>query len=145
MPSLPTAQARALLLIIILLPATLTAEIYKWRDDKGRVHYGERPPADHAEAREISAALPPIHEIPAATAPKSAKRPSLQTKAVDRRETLAAQRALERQAQRCEKYADQLADIQRKLRAGYREPRGNKLRERRRVLEQKQHEECSGL
>jgi len=139
------AQACAILLFASLIPATLVAEIYKWQDEKGRVHYGERPPADHAEAREISAALPPIHEIPAATAPKAAERPSLQTKADDRRETLAAERALERQTQRCEKYADQLADIQRKLRAGYREPRGNKLRERRRLLEQKQHDECRGL
>ncbi len=145
MPSLPTAQARALLLIITLVPATLTAEIYKWRDDKGRVHYGERPPADRFEAREISAALPPIHEIPAATAPSSSTRQSPQPKGDDLRQTLAAEQALERQTQRCGKYADQLADIQRKLRAGYGEPRGNKLRQRRRMLEQKQYEECRGL
>ncbi len=145
MSSLPTVRARALLLFAILAPATAAAEIYKWRDDKGRVHYGERPPADHHEAREISTTLPPIHEIPAAKTPLTSKPKARQAQASDLRRTIAAEQAHERQQQRCNQYAEQLADINRKLRAGYREPRGNKLRQRRRALEQKQHEECRGL
>ncbi len=35
----------ALLGIILLLPATAVPEIYKWVDEHGRTHYGEKPPA----------------------------------------------------------------------------------------------------
>ncbi len=32
-------------LVLILLPLLATAEIYRWTDSKGTLHYGERPPA----------------------------------------------------------------------------------------------------
>lgn len=32
-------------LLLILLPLLATAEIYRWTDAKGTLHYGERPPA----------------------------------------------------------------------------------------------------
>lgn len=34
------------------------AEIYRWTDDQGLVHFGDRPPQDR-ETREIPAAVPP--------------------------------------------------------------------------------------
>ena len=34
-----------LLLIAALLPALATAEIYRWTDEQGRVHFGQRPVA----------------------------------------------------------------------------------------------------
>ena len=36
---------RALLLSLLLLPALAAAQIYRWTDADGRVHYGQRPPA----------------------------------------------------------------------------------------------------
>lgn len=36
---------RRLLLIATLLPALATAEIYRWTDEQGRVHFGQRPVA----------------------------------------------------------------------------------------------------
>ena len=32
-------------ILLILLPLLATAEIYRWTDAKGTLHYGERPPA----------------------------------------------------------------------------------------------------
>ena len=36
---------RALLLIVMLLPTLAFAQIYRWTDADGRVHFGQRPPA----------------------------------------------------------------------------------------------------
>ncbi|WP_192983200.1 DUF4124 domain-containing protein [Pseudomonas sp. EggHat1] len=36
---------RHLLLIVALLPTLATAEIYRWTDEQGRVHFGQRPVA----------------------------------------------------------------------------------------------------
>lgn len=38
-------QFRALTLIIILLPALANAEIYRWTDETGKVHYSDKKPA----------------------------------------------------------------------------------------------------
>lgn len=31
--------------ILVVITSTLRAEIYKWRDDKGQIHYSQKPPA----------------------------------------------------------------------------------------------------
>ncbi|AVO54754.1 DUF4124 domain-containing protein [Ectopseudomonas mendocina] len=36
---------RRALLIVALLPVLATAEIYRWTDEQGRVHFGQRPVA----------------------------------------------------------------------------------------------------
>lgn len=36
---------RATLLLVLLLASSATAQVNKWVDDKGKVHYGDRPPA----------------------------------------------------------------------------------------------------
>lgn len=36
---------RGVLCIALLLPALATAEIYRWTDEQGRVHFGQRPVA----------------------------------------------------------------------------------------------------
>lgn len=40
-----------LALLLILAPATLQAQIYRWVDGDGRVHFGDRPPADAGAER----------------------------------------------------------------------------------------------
>lgn len=37
-----------LLLAALILPSVLAAEVYRWVDDQGNVHFGDRPPADRA-------------------------------------------------------------------------------------------------
>lgn len=47
--------SRALLLLMLALAAgTATAQVYKWTDEKGRVHYGEKPPPDKPAARIVT-------------------------------------------------------------------------------------------
>ncbi|WP_445360897.1 DUF4124 domain-containing protein [Microbulbifer sp. EKSA005] len=54
----------------LLLTANVNAgELYRWVDDDGRVHFGDRPPA-HAEAKDISGNLTPINSADATTAPR---------------------------------------------------------------------------
>ena len=35
-----------LLAALFLLPAIASGQVYRWTDDKGRTHYGDKPPAD---------------------------------------------------------------------------------------------------
>jgi FKBP-type peptidyl-prolyl cis-trans isomerase len=49
------------LVTVILLGASafsLAGKIYKWTDDKGNIHYGERPPMDNAQQLKIPKAPP---------------------------------------------------------------------------------------
>jgi len=43
---------RPLLILLVLLPSLCSAEIYRWTDAEGRVHFGQRPPAQ-AERVEV--------------------------------------------------------------------------------------------
>lgn len=58
-------------LLVALLPALAGGEVYKWVDEKGRVHYGDRPPA--AQAPE---ALTDISVYAPEVAPQGAARPA---------------------------------------------------------------------
>ena len=53
---------RYLLLIIALVPTTVTAELYRWSDDQGRVHYGDRPP-ETASTRKLAADDLPVSTV----------------------------------------------------------------------------------
>lgn len=46
------------LLLALALPAA-SAQVYKWVDEKGRVHYGEKPPAGSKPSAVKSPAKPP--------------------------------------------------------------------------------------
>lgn len=48
-----------LIFITALLPATLHAQIFKWMNETGRVHYSDRPQGDSAVALVISNSVPP--------------------------------------------------------------------------------------
>jgi hypothetical protein len=55
-------QTRKLLLLLLVWTTSASAAgVYKWVDEQGRVHYGERPPA-RAQAQEIEVrqAPPPL-------------------------------------------------------------------------------------
>ena len=38
---------------LIVYPTILNAEIYKWVDEKGKVHFGDRPPADNDKVNTV--------------------------------------------------------------------------------------------
>ncbi|MDZ7661317.1 DUF4124 domain-containing protein [Thiohalophilus sp.] len=41
------------LLLASLLSVSMAAEVYKWTDEQGRVHYGDRPPEEGASSVDV--------------------------------------------------------------------------------------------
>lgn len=61
---------RALLMLLLLLPALASAkEVYKWVDDKGVIHYTDKPPSENAKP----AKLPPLQTYKGGTKPNLSK------------------------------------------------------------------------
>ena len=131
------------------------ADIYKWRDEHGKVHYSDQQPGEDLGQREISGDLPHVHEMdstplsplstkPAQKYPNGApSRQKRQNQSYPANKTARARQPKKIQ-ERCEKYQQQLDRIQRQLRAGYTVSQGNRLRERRRDLTEKQYRQCRG-
>ena len=51
-------MARLFALALILLPLAAAGQVYRWKDDKGQVHYSQVPPPGTA-ARELAPPPPP--------------------------------------------------------------------------------------
>ena len=87
---------RLMLLACFCVALPVNAEIYRWTDDNGRVHYGERPPHDAANRVDLSRA-----SRPAAPAASETERRARQQRMLDafshKREQKKAQKALEQQ------------------------------------------------
>lgn len=49
------------LMLCLGVAAPLNAELYKWTDENGKIHYSDRKPATQTNAREISRELTPIN------------------------------------------------------------------------------------
>ncbi|WP_444943115.1 DUF4124 domain-containing protein [Microbulbifer sp. ZKSA006] len=49
-------------LLLAVSATAASAEMYRWVDENGRVHFSDRPPAD-AEAQNVSGELAPINAI----------------------------------------------------------------------------------
>jgi len=133
-------MARYFCCVVLLAFAqvVMAAEIYRWRDAKGKLHYGELIPQDADYQRVDESSLPPLHTVPV---PEKTSQPAAKPhqSAVKK----SSRKIKENSAiKRCRRYQEQLETIQSKLRAGYREPQGNRLRAKRRQLEQRQREEC---
>lgn len=112
-------------------------EIYRWRDAQGHLHYGELIPDNIPYEQLDEAKLPPLHTVPAVVPDKPIKSRAPQSK--NRSHHIAKPDPAIKQ---CRRYREQLETIQSRLRAGYREPAGNRLRARRRQIEQRLREEC---
>jgi len=70
-------QRVLLALLLALLPALAGSEAYKWVDDQGRVHYGDRPPAaQNPEALSGISVYAPDAAPPGATKPPTAAAPA---------------------------------------------------------------------
>jgi glutaredoxin len=50
-------MVRYLVVIALLFAATAAAQVYKWTDPSGKVHYGDRPP-DDAKKQELKIRIP---------------------------------------------------------------------------------------
>jgi hypothetical protein len=94
-------------MMLVLITAALHAAVYKWTDEQGRVHYGDKP-VHQAE---------PVNVPATPAAPPDAQRQLQQREAEQRQREQARQREFERQRQAEERLrqADQKAAEQRHI------------------------------
>lgn len=118
-----------LIIYIIIFPTSATAALYKWQDADGRVHYSDTPPSVSQSNLALEYQHPADNRIepPAVIAPRKKAKPRKKHRAKRRKVATVS----------CGKYQQKIDKIQRQLRSGYREPKGNKLRSRRRELSKK--------
>lgn len=92
-----------LLTVTLALAATASAEIYKWTDNQGNVHYSDKPPATPAEVLDIKSQRTDPERIAKLNAPPE---PNPQREIVaagdEERERIEAERK-ERRLQNCER------------------------------------------
>ncbi|MDR3416358.1 MAG: DUF4124 domain-containing protein [Nevskia sp.] len=102
---------RAIALLLCCLPLAASADIYKWVDDKGQVHYSQNPPAQgHYE--DVTPQLPMSGTTTGGSRP-AGRSAAASGNADDR----AAQQALQSKAdnaERCAKAREQISYLQEK-------------------------------
>ena len=120
-----------LILIGLCTAAPVSAEIYRWTDENGRVHYGERPPQEAAEKIELRGGT----SRPAGPIPDEAERRARQQRLLDaysyEREQKKAQKAREqerrqRQSKACERIRKRWGELSFAGPIYYREPGGGR-------------------
>lgn len=131
-------------LLLWLLADASCAAMYEWVDKDGRRHFSDRKPVsdvsfhirenDEGEGLSIYRSEIKSRQWRSLTESRRSGRGS----AVARRR--AAQK--EREEQRCASYRQRLKKIQNTLRRGYREPRGNRLRQQRHAILLRYQQDC---
>lgn len=99
-----------LLCCLLLLPALASAEIYRWVDGNGQVHFGQRPGSAAAEAVTVA---PQVIERDAATREREARSQRFYDARREEQSRATAQ-AAERsaaQARECSEWRNRLAQI----------------------------------
>jgi hypothetical protein len=103
----------ALALAALLAAAAAHGQVYRWVDEQGKVHYGERPPTG-AKASPVQDKLgtPPGAPAPKATPDASQQERDFQRRRVEREQKEARdQQAAERAKQQCEREKTRLAQL----------------------------------
>lgn len=140
---MPRIMALSLLCVALATPAT--AEIYRWTDANGAIHFSDTPPK---QQRHASVTVQPPVTVPMSENIRQADKVRRSRAEVNRllepgsRDRYARARETEKLARQCEKYRKQLDRIQGQLRAGYGNDRGNRLRQKRRQVSQLYSREC---
>ena len=128
--------------LILFIAAPAWAEVYTWQDENGQQRFSDRPP----ETQDYQQWEPPDHPNSDLQLPEPRERSSVEPSKDDEREnstkTSSGESQQEKQEKRCRQYEAELERINNQLRAGYREPKGNRLRAKRRRLRSRQFREC---
>ena len=111
-------QTKLLLLICgILLESGAAAEIYRWTDEQGRVHYGDRPSPEATQVQQVPAPSQPPTRQAAEDARDRAQRRLLEVYREERLEKQSASENLRRQQavkeERCRQARARLARLSR--------------------------------
>ena len=121
------------------MPTPAWPEVYTWRDESGQKRYADQPPATQDYRRWE----PPENPNSDLQLPEPREDWPNRSNSRDEEEGPSrAEREERRQEKRCREYEAELERINDELRAGYREPRGNRLRAQRRRLRSRQFNEC---
>ncbi|WP_192034980.1 DUF4124 domain-containing protein [Halomonas sp. YLGW01] len=145
---MPMLAGRLCLRLVGLTLAVWTlaveAQVYSWQDEEGRWHFADAPPAaqepaDDTERRSVDD-LPTLNTMqPPQASPY--RQPATPPSSGRASHSLSGSREAAPDP-RCQRLEERLESVQQALRAGYREPRGNRLRARRRALTDAYRREC---
>lgn len=105
------------ILITLIISPVCHAEIYKWTDEHGRVHYGERPASKNTEKVEIKSS--PSNHDPGISSERQEKQRKLlevleeerQEKAQKKEEELKQKREIERECAELNDYYQSLKEV----------------------------------
>ncbi|MFV8570112.1 DUF4124 domain-containing protein [Marinobacter sp. SBS5] len=136
--------AAVLLCLLVAVPAH--AEIYRWIDARGSVHFSDTPPSikEHSAITVREPVTVPLSVNIRQSEKVRQSRESVERmlKSKNRQRFAKATQEGQRKASQCEKYRVQLDRIQVQLRAGYNNDRGNSLRQKRRKVSQLYSNHC---
>lgn len=128
-----------------MLSSALHAKHYEWVDEKGQRHFSDRKPihdVDYESHDQIQSDLFSDYdsEIKVKRSKPVSKNRSSGKKRKGRRKK---DQQVKKQQERCQSYLNRMDKVQEKLRRGYQEPQGNKLRQKRRALSVRYQKECT--
>jgi len=120
---------------------------YRWQDVQGDWHFSDQPPASPTQEANVSKVLgeavntsKPTTISINHTPTQFSNQPSHQSQKSRKIARQLKQKSKQKQA--CHTLKVKLDAIHTKLRAGYKEPKGNKLREQRRKINNKIYHQC---
>lgn len=139
-------------LLVLLWAGSAQSEIYRWTDDQGRVHFGDRRP-DHVQVETVE--IEPETDIPAGREAGLAKQrrellnaADKRRRAVEKTQRRAAQQR-ERERRRlaewraqCEKTRERIDAVLSQQRGGYSAKRGEALQRRLDELRRREASQC---
>lgn len=137
------------LLVVFSFPIFVSAQVYKWTDENGVVHYGDQEPdASHEqfefqgytemESRKNTQIRDEVQRYN-----RDAEEEPEQESYAERRRRQSQERNERELARRCEGYVERIEYIDSRLRAGgYSTSMGNRLRAERRDLFSRRSREC---
>ncbi|MCG7198495.1 DUF4124 domain-containing protein [Marinobacter pelagius] len=140
-------RIKATTLLCLLLTTPVQAEVYRWTDATGSIHFSDKPPErlPHTELELRNPVTVPMADNLRRSRNISATRDEVQSMLSASDTPRKARGGREHQNQHattCDGYRKKLDRIQSQLRAGYKNDRGNSLREKRRRLSKTYSREC---
>ncbi len=108
----------ATLVLCLLFSASTFAEIYKWTDDKGQVHYGEKPTGKASD----TSVVPQYYKPPSAPAPDAKQRlenirkwtdARQKERQIEKRKKAVQKVKRARQEEKCRRNRNRLTDLER--------------------------------
>ncbi len=127
-----------LITAFLSLAGNASATIYSWIDEHGQRHYSDSAPAQHSDQSVVEVPLADINRQ-SPPAKIDYRRATRQPDKTAHHQRASAQR---KRRQHCEKIQRRLDAINKQLRSGYREPKGNKLRQQRRDYQRRKKQHC---